>query len=369
MKSITLKLVAIAILFSCFYSEIEAQQIDSTQIGQPYPYVLPILGEKAYQRGYKLQKPFGGSVGTIFNKQGIILDNFQFAFASPGEGPDYGLYQPLADLVEFGPSEGRINTLNFRVDAWILPFLSVGAYAGKVWGEQTITLTAPVAISSTTDIRGDYYGFNLLGVAPLGPVNLAADYSWSWTTNERLDEPVRVEVAGLRVIKPIYFKKPDRFISVWGGAQFQKLASRTSGNISLEEALSLDGSTLDAIDGRLDEFGETLDGYDMAWEDYMNSPTWEELPQREQIKQETTYNTVRGILGAVEEAGIAASEVLRDISEKTVYYQFDKRLEFDWNMLLGFNYQHNPNWQFRAEYGFLQSKQQLMFMLNYRFGI
>ena len=181
-----------------------AQSIDSTQVGKEYPYILPILGKKAYAKGYNIQKPFGVMLSSIFNKQNIILENFELALKKPsGELTEY---YSLDGILDFGPSKGRITTANARIDAWILPFFSVGGYYGNVLGEQTITFSLlgnDNLIESVTDIKGKYYGLNLLGIIPLGPVNVAADYSWSWTTNDRLDKPVLVNVSGIRVIRQI----------------------------------------------------------------------------------------------------------------------------------------------------------------------
>ena len=55
----------------------KAQGFDSTQIGKEYPYALPILGKKAYARGYKFQLPHGLMVNGFTTKQNIILENFQ----------------------------------------------------------------------------------------------------------------------------------------------------------------------------------------------------------------------------------------------------------------------------------------------------
>lgn len=318
------------------------QEADSTAVKGEYPYVLPILGKKAYEKGHRLQLPFGFSVSTLFNKQGIILDNFSMAFTQGDEVPDFERLQPISDLIVFGPSDGRINTLNFRFDTWVLPFFNIGGYYGRVWGEQTVTLTAPIALESVTDITGQYYGFNLLGVAPIGPVILSADYSWSWTTNDRLDKPVLVEVSGIRVIKRFVNKRrSDRFWAVWGGAQFQKLANQTSGKIDLKEALNIEEGAIDDIDAQ--------------WEAYKMTPAYEDLPPGDKIRQEAAFQVIRGAI-----VGLA---------ETTVHYKFDKRLEHEWNMVLGGNYQFNDHFQLRGEYGFLQSKQQVMIMMTYRFGL
>ena len=328
-------------LILCISLNSNSQELPDTTQGE-YPYVLPILGKQAHEKGYKLQLPFGIGVNGIYNQQGIVLSDFLLDFTKIGGTPDFERLKPLADLIQFGPSDGSIYTFNVRADAWILPFLAVSGYYGRVYGEQTVTLTSPIALSSTTDIIGQYYGMNILAVAPLGPVNLAADYSWSWTTNDRLDAPVRVEVSGIRVIKRFMNKnRDDRFFAVWGGAQFQKLENLTSGKIELGEALDLDG--------------ETINDFDNRWAEYQMTPEWDELGT---INQELATRAYE-----------AARETLVALGETVVHYEFQKDLEFNWNMLIGGQYQHTDHWQVRFEYGFLQSKQTAMLGINYRFGL
>ena len=320
---------------------IQGQEIDSLSRTKEYPYVLPILGQKAYDRGINLPKPFSASVGSIFNKQGIVIRNFSMAFTQGDEIPDFDELKPISDLIQFGPSEGRINTLFARVEAWVLPFLSVGGYYGKVWGEQTISLVEPIEITSVTDIDGTYYGVNLVGIVPLGPVLLQGDYSWSWTTNERLDNPVMVRVSGLRLMKRFINKRtPNKFWAIWAGAQSQHLDSQTSGNINFGEALDLGPEDLERLDSR--------------WEAYMMSPEWDALTPQEKVEASIAYNIVRD----------AASGLI----DTTVHYRFEKRLEFEWNMVIGGTYVFNDHWSIRGEYGFLKNKQTLMLQLAYGFG-
>ncbi len=329
-----------------------AQKLDSTKTREPYKYFFPILGKKAYAKGYDLPLPHGVLLGSLFNKQGIVLDDFEMAIAEPGLSDGDLNYSSLDGILDFGPSEGRITTLNVRVDTWILPFLAVSGIMGRVWGEQSISfsLVGSDLFESVTDIEGQYYGINLLAIVPLGPINLGADYSWTWTTNKRLDKPVLVKVAGIRVIKRIKTNTPHRYIAVWAGAQSQQLASQTSGNIAFDEAL-----------GITDEDKKNLDNH---WESVLNdevvvkqSPItgndlyWSDLTNVEQELRQSTYNLLRGAV------------------DSNVYYKFNKRLEYDWNMLLGANYQHNKRWGLKAEYGFLKEKQTFMLAIDYRFGL
>jgi hypothetical protein len=346
-KSSVLILLLLVSTFSCF-----AQESDSTKTKEPYKYTFPILGKKAYDKGYTLPLPHGVLLGTIYNKQGIELNNFEMAISEPGMSQGDLNFTSLDGILDFGPSEGRINTLNVRFDTWILPFLSVSGIMGRVWGEQSISfsLVGSDFIESVTDIEGQYFGINILGVVPLGPINLSADYSWTWTTNSRLDEPVLVKVAGMRVIKQIKTNIPDRFFAVWGGAQSQNLTGQTSGNIAFAEALGIS-----------DEDREKLDTH---WDNVLNDEVvirqtpitgndifWSDLSPAEQELRQSTYNLVTGVV------------------DSNVYYKFNKQLQYDWNMLLGASYQHNKRWSLKAEYGFLKEKQSLMMSVDYRFGL
>ena len=90
------------IIFSFVSTTTFSQTIDSTQIGKEYPYILPILGKKAYAKGYELQKPFGVMLGSLFNKQGIVIDNFEMALGDGVSEPTD--YFALDGILDFGPS-------------------------------------------------------------------------------------------------------------------------------------------------------------------------------------------------------------------------------------------------------------------------
>ena len=324
------KLLSIITLTLIGLTGIHAQGFDSTQIGEEYPYALPLLGEKAYTRGYKLPLPHGIMINSVFNKQNIVLENMELAFLPTGTPLVEDDYYDFSDIITFGPSTGRINTLSFRASTWILPFFATSLNYGEVWGEQVIRLSAPIAFESTTDIIGRYFSLDFLFVAPLGPVNLALNWAPAWTSNKRLKDPVRVDVISGRLIKnfPIG-NKPDRFLGVWIGAQYQKLAAKTIGSIPLKEALDQDGQVQDRVDN------------------WYNGLT----PLQKQLYGDRVYDAFNNLL------------------DTTVHYRFDKRLENEFNLLIGGQYQFNRTWQLRAEYGAINSKQQLLLSLNYAFGL
>jgi len=329
-----------------------AQEIDSSETREPYKYAFPILGKKAYEKGYTLPLPHGILAGTFFNKQGLILDDFEMDIAAPGADPSDLDFVSLDGILDFGPSEGRINTFNVRLDTWILPFLNISGIAGRVWGEQSISfsIVGSDLIESVTDIEGQYYGFNLLGIVPLGPVNVALDHSWTWTTNKRLDKPVAVKVGGIRVIKQIKTNKANRYFAVWGGAQAQTLEGQTSGNIAFDEALGITA--------------EDKANLDTHWDNVLND---EVVVKEQPITGNPLYWS--DLTPAEQELRQGAFDLVRGVADSNVYYKFNKRLEYDWNMVLGAAYQHNERWGLKIEYGFLKSKQQVMFNIDYRFGL
>jgi len=179
---------------------------------------------------------------------------------------------------------------------------------------------------------------------------MALDHSWTWTTNDRLDKPVAVKVGGIRVIKQIKTNTPNRYFAVWGGAQSQTLEGQTSGNIAFDEALGIteeDKANLDThwdnvLDDQVVVKQSPITGNDLYWSDL--------TPVEQQLRQ-GAYDLVRGV------------------ADSNVYYKFNKKLEYDWNMVLGAAYQHNERWGLKIEYGFLKAKRQVMFNIDYRFGL
>jgi len=329
MKSFNIKILMLIFGYLSITNGL-AQGFDSTQIGKDYPYAFPILGKKAYSKGYKLPLPHSIMINSIWNRQNIVLENMELAFLPEGEPFDESQYIDFSDIIIFGPSTGRINTLSFRASTWLLPFLGLSVNYGEVWGEQVIRLEQPVNIESVTDIVGRYYGLDLLTVIPAGPVNVALNWAPSWTTNERLNEPVRVDVVSGRLIYnfPIG-KKEDRYLGLWFGAQYQRLAATTEGKIGLEEAIDPSGDIQLGID------------------DWYNGLT---------DQQKRRY-------------GDTIKNAFDNIFDSIVYYRFDKRLEEDFNLLFGAQYQFNRHWQVRGEYGAINSKQQLLLSFNYSFGL
>ena len=93
------------------------EYLDSVKSAE-YPYVLPILGKKAYQKGFSLPYSAGLSVNFITQKSDIIIENLKVGFNN-GE-----LYD-LDNIIRFNAAESRGSGLNIRPDFWLFPFLDV----------------------------------------------------------------------------------------------------------------------------------------------------------------------------------------------------------------------------------------------------
>ena len=84
----------------------------------PYPYILPIWGDKAAQRGFDLPYSAGLNVNYLSQKSDITINNLQVGF---NHGPLYN----LDEIVRFNKATSTTNGLNFRPDIWLFPFLNI----------------------------------------------------------------------------------------------------------------------------------------------------------------------------------------------------------------------------------------------------
>jgi len=81
------------------------------------------------------------------------------------------------------------------------------------------------------------------------------------------------------------------------------------------------------------------------------------------------YETANRVLTTACNVLNAADGALDNAENSTVQYSLDKRPKDMWNFVIGSQFQLNRHFMFRAEYGFLSSRQQFIGMLQYRFGL
>ncbi len=311
----------ILVLISISHTILGKDQVEQDSSSVVYPYLFPIWGDAATERGYKLQLPHGIMSNNFYNVQDLLISDLQLSL-------DDNALMPI-DFVEFGKVNAKVITTNVRVDTWVLPFINVYGFGGYLSAQMEVNLTKPVPITTNTTNRGTYYGFGLMAAGKAGPLFITGDVNFAWTNLELLKKPTLARIMGLRVGHRFNVRnKPQQNIAVWIGLMNQHLGSNTVGSITVSNALDLSE----------DEIKEIEDWYDGL----------PEGPAKE---------IVGGIL-----------EDIANPSDTKINYSIKKDLKSKWNGLVGAQWQINEHWQLRSEFGF-GSKQQTLVSLNYRFGI
>ena len=158
---------------------------------------------------------------------------------------------------------------------------------------------------------------------------LAFDFNTAWTKTEKLDEPVRAKIFGIRYGRAQKLGGTKR-LALWIGTMRQTLISTTSGSINLSEVIEGGGG------------GEGLG-------DYQESDWYQGLPPAQKLVIDQIAERLQGI----------------DPSDVTINYTLDKATSDPWNMLTGVSYEWNKRWQARVEAGFI-GRVSVLTQLNYR---
>ncbi|MGH7741132.1 MAG: hypothetical protein ACRENS_03835 [Candidatus Eiseniibacteriota bacterium] len=98
---------------------------------------LPLMGDAARAHGVELPLPFGAGLVFYHLSRDIRITDVRVGRngAEPASVSEYASLGSRAD----------VNNLNFKVDAWILPFVNLYAIAGYIWNESTtkVNVTLP----------------------------------------------------------------------------------------------------------------------------------------------------------------------------------------------------------------------------------
>lgn len=302
-----------------------------------YPYKFPLLGAKAYEKGFDIPYAAGAMLNYFTAKQDIKITEIAIGL-SDGVTPDIPLTD-IGGLVQFGELSARATSVNVRPDLWVLPFLDVYGIIGKSWAETTVELTYPVEIKTVAELSGTSYGFGLTGAGGLGKLFFVLDGNWVWTMMTNFEDPVKVKNFSFRIGKAFKIARmPESNVAVWLGAMRIKMGGVTEGSIRLGDLLPPETWT------RRDQI---VDNY---W-------TWynEEAKLAEKLVADKILTPVMNKLDEADGSGI-------------ISYRIRKRPKQEWNMLLGGQYQLNKHHQFRMEGGILGNRSSLLLSYNYRFG-
>lgn len=332
---------------------------------QEYPYSLPIWGDKATKKGYKLPLSAGVSVNYITMQSDLIIDNLKVGF---NNGPMYD----LDEIIRFNNATSEASGLNVRPDIWLFPFLNVYGILGV--GKSSTSIGAGIWVPDANNNWSEIMTFDTkanfdittfgLGFTPtIGVAGgwIALDMNVSWTDVSALEKPAVAFVFGPRMGKTFKLNKPDQNIAVWVGAFRLHLKSETNGSIALNEVVQTD-ELQQKVDQGIAKVGEKQVAVDDWWSNLSN------MEQNNPVNK-AKYETANRALDKAGNVLNSLDSALNDGNSATVQYSLDKRPKDMWNFLVGSQFQLNPHWMLRAEFGFLGSRQQFMTSLQYRFGL
>ncbi len=315
--------------------------IDSLFFSKPYPYVLPIMGDKVHKAQIRLPLPFGVMFNTLVGVQHLSLSDMSVGFGNytNNSGPDM---IDIHNIVTFDDIKVQTSTYNLRIDAWVLPFLNVYGIVGQTKkADININLSEPFPLSFTTAILGTYVGYGSMLTTKVGPLFVSLDGNMTYSYNPRLDKPAKISLAGLRSGPVFNFKnKPEMNITLWIGAMYNHFKGETEGTIAAEE-LTPNASA------KIIEMQDGLDNW------------YNGLKPVQQIKYAAAYKLLNQGL----------TNLAENVSNGYINYDFIKSIDNPMNMLIGGQWQINYKWQARGEVQFLGDRTAGLFSLNYRFGI
>lgn len=158
---------------------------DSAGTSAPAPFVpakksfLPLMAEEAYKRGIELPLPFGSGLVFYHLDRGIAITDVRIGVNGA----------PPSSVSQFAhlSSTSRVNNLNAKLDAWILPFVNVYAVAGYVWNESDTRIEVELPpllpggptrrrqLTIPTEIQGSVGGLGITLAGGYGPYFMIYD--------------------------------------------------------------------------------------------------------------------------------------------------------------------------------------------------
>lgn len=351
-------------MFGQVYANIDLsiREVDKEDL---YPYLLPIWGKKAVEKGFQLPYSAGISVNYFWQESDILINNLMVGFNG---GPMYS----LDEVIRFDSAVAASKGVNIRPDIWILPFLNVYAVFSQAKTSTAIEAalwlpdaennwTERIAFSSKANFDATSVGFGLTPTVGVSNAWLALDMNFVWTDVSAMEKPVFSFVFGPRMGKAIKLKGPDRSLAVWVGAFRLKLSSGTMGSLNLSELFPLDD-----LQTRVDQGFETVGEAQAQVDEWWNGLSPAEQQNPVNIAKHDAANRAIGGAGNLL---TAIDGALSDPDSATVQYSLSKKPKDMWNFVVGSQLQLSKHWMFRAEFGFLGSRQQFLAGIQYRFGL
>lgn len=376
LKKLIFNIFAILVMFLCHPFLLTSQVYTNKEIShksveqqdsilKPYPYVLPVWGAKAAEKGFDLPYSAGFGINYVWQESDLIIENLQIGFNS---GPMHN----LDEIVRFHDAKARLQGVNFRPDIWILPFLNVYGILSTgtpstmidfgVWiPDSTHTWSEVFKAKTKAQFSATSFGFGLTPTMGVGGGWMALDMNFTWNDIDALERPAFAFVFGPRFGKSFALKKPEQSLTFWAGAFRLHINTGTKGTLPLSQFIAFDGLQ-EKVDNGISKVEDSQQQVD-DW--------WDNLSMQQQANpiNKAKYETANRALEKAGNAFTAMDAALHNAENSTITYSLDKRPKDMWNFIVGTQYQLNKHLMIRGEYGFLGSRQQFIGMLQYRFGL
>jgi hypothetical protein len=176
-----------------------AQPSDSTVVENHR--MLPFMADLATSRGIELPLPFG--VGIVYYHLERDIEVKDVRVGRNGAPPT-----SVSDFASLS-ADSKVDNLNFKLDAWILPFVNLYAIVGVVWNESNTRLdvTLPPILPGNpdrqftlevpTEIQGDVEGVGMTVAGGYPPYFLVVDVNAS-QANLGFDDKLQATIVSTR---------------------------------------------------------------------------------------------------------------------------------------------------------------------------
>lgn len=408
MISKKLKQVLTFCLLIIFQQTLSAQDSSSTTKDTTnfphgkYPYVLPIWGQKAQDRGMgdRLQLPFGISAMYVNSSMQVEVTDFSMTI---GNNPDLNeILQNIisTETLNFTSTVATVNGINLRGDVWVLPFLNVYGMYSQVTGGTTVSLQPTWTrdngeiiqldqINSSVEFTAKSLGLGSTFAYGYKTFFVSGDANYTWNRSELLDKTLGLLTGSGRVGKA--FRINDKIkLSAYIGAMYRNFTDNgpSSGRIKLNEALpDLQKSVNNGLDQRIYENTVKIDDNNFT----ISQNNDKIIDLQDQI--DNTINPIEKQKLEIRKSAIESWNVILETSnerisnrndfidgkqtemnesgvyETEINYSIKKELIYPWTFQFGFNLELNKHLMIRGEYGVSQYQRLLLTGINYRFGV
>lgn len=310
-----------------------SSKTDSALVADGYNNVLPLFGAKMQRANIVLPQPHGFAVNIYYGVQNVEVENLQVGL-SPFSPVEAGVVFEVADFRQ------DAQTVNFKFDTWVLPFLNVNVMGGVSNIENEIKLDSKTNLTIDTKTSGSFIGVGGMLAGVMGNVYAAAEANAVYAYSDNMEGSDRTISSSLKVGPVFRFKdKPNRNLILWVGGLHTDLQQQTKGSY---EARELFPGAQDDIDRTVSNLDSWYNGLDKADQDLYADE----------------YTSVRNGL----------EYLSNGVETGVVNYQYDKKLELPWNLVVGAQYQFSPAFQIHGEMQILGDRTAGLISFNYRFG-